>query len=235
VTKAGEVVNHNGVKVIGYTDLPSRMGEVSSQLYGTNLTHLLTDMTTSGEFVVDMEDEIVRGAIYLEKGAVVPPPPKVEPSPPAEKKEPEVDVAPVAEEAAVEEAQDQAEKAQPPVFSSTAVLMWLVLAGLWGWLRFANPEMGEKTNEFLQHLTVFVMAVFVGWQVIWNVAAALHTPLMSVTNAISGIIIVGGLLQANAHTGDAALYLGLAAVFFATINIAGGFLVTKRMLKMFRK
>ena len=95
--------------------------------------------------------------------------------------------------------------------------------------------MGDETSKFLQHLTVFVMAVFVGWQVIWNVAHALHTPLMSVTNAISGIIIVGGLLQANSNTGEAALYLGLAAVFFATINIAGGFLVTKRMLKMFRK
>ena len=235
VTKAGEVVVHNGVKVVGYTDLPSRMGEVASQLYGTNLTHLLTDMTASGEFTVDMEDEIVRGAIYLQDGEVVPPPPKVEPSPPPEKTEPEAAAEPVQEEAVEVEEGEKAEAPQPPVFSPVSIIIGLVLAGLWSWLRFANPEMGEKTNEFLQHLTVFVMAVFVGWQVIWNVAAALHTPLMSVTNAISGIIIVGGLLQANAHTGDAALYLGLAAVFFATINIAGGFLVTKRMLKMFRK
>ena len=235
VTKAGEIVTHNGVKVVGYTDLPSRMGEVASQLYGTNLTHLLTDMTTSGEFKVDMDDEIVRGAIYLQDGDVVPPPPKVEPSPAPETKEPETAEVAEAKSEPEEEEVAATEAPQPPVFSPVSIAVGLVLAGLWAWLRFANPDMGEKTSEFLQHLTVFVMAVFVGWQVIWNVAAALHTPLMSVTNAISGIIIVGGLLQANASTGDAALYLGLAAVFFATINIAGGFLVTKRMLKMFRK
>ena len=235
VTEAGKVVVHNGVKVVGYTDLPSRMGEVASQLYGTNLTHLLTDMTASGSFAVDMEDEIVRGAIYLQDGEVVPPPPKVEPSPAPDKKEPEAAPAPVKEELDRTEDEVKAETPQPPVFSPVAIFFGLLLAGVWAWLRFANPDMGDKTNAFLQHLTVFVMAVFVGWQVIWNVAAALHTPLMSVTNAISGIIIVGGLLQANASTGTAALYLGLAAVFFATINIAGGFLVTKRMLKMFRK
>jgi H+-translocating NAD(P) transhydrogenase subunit alpha len=234
LTKPGEVVVHNGVKIVGYTDLPSRMGAISSQLYGTNLTHLLSDMTSSGSYTVDMADEVVRGSIFLQDGEIVPPAPKVEPSPQASKPAVAKETAPAPEPEP--EAEPSVEKAaQPPVFSVTSMVVAFVLVGLWGWLRFSNPEMGNKTNEFLQHLTVFVMAVFVGWQVIWNVAAALHTPLMSVTNAISGIIIVGGLLQANANTGETALYLGLAAVFFATINIAGGFLVTKRMLKMFRK
>ena len=94
---------------------------------------------------------------------------------------------------------------------------------------------GAATKDFLQHLTVFVLACFVGWQVVWSVTAALHTPLMSVTNAISGIIVVGGLLQASGEMTHAATILGLAAIFFATINIAGGFLVTKRMLAMFHK
>ena len=92
-----------------------------------------------------------------------------------------------------------------------------------------------STAAFMQHLTVFVMACFVGWQVIWNVTAALHTPLMSVTNAISGIILVGAMLQLKGELTDPATLLGVLAVFLATINISGGFLVTERMLKMFRK
>ena len=229
LTEAGKVVNHNGVKIVGYTDLPSRMSSVCSQLYGTNLCHLLKDMTTSGEYAVDLEDDVVRGAIFLQDGVELPPPPKPEPSPaPKPEAKPE---APAPAPAPVSEAKE----AEPPLFSPITLLVGFILAGLWAYLRFTDLGMGPKTSEFLQHLTVFVMAVFVGWQVIWNVAHALHTPLMSVTNAISGIIIVGGLLQTNNAAGDAALYLGLAAVFFATINIAGGFLVTKRMLKMFRK
>jgi NAD(P) transhydrogenase subunit alpha len=108
--------------------------------------------------------------------------------------------------------------------------MWLVFGGLgllgigWG-----------GSGDFLSHFTVFVLAVFVGWQLIWNVSAALHTPLMSVTNAISGIILVGGMLQIGGDVGSPAAILGALAVLLATINIAGGFLVTQRMLKMFRK
>ena len=114
-------------------------------------------------------------------------------------------------------------------------VIMLALVGLWGYLRYADT-LGPESAIFLQHLTVFVLAVFVGWQVIWSVTAALHTPLMSVTNAISGIIIVGGLLQANgSDAGAASVILGIGAVLLATINIAGGFLVTQRMLKMFRK
>jgi NAD(P) transhydrogenase subunit alpha len=114
----------------------------------------------------------------------------------------------------------------------------LVLAGLWAYLRLANGNINAVADPplvaLLQHLTVFVMAVFVGFQVVWNVAPALHTPLMSVTNAISGIIVVGGLLGAQGELTSAA-GVAVVATLFATINIAGGFLVTRRMLAMFRK
>ena len=113
----------------------------------------------------------------------------------------------------------------------------VVLAALWAGLRLRVGESGlsETTTEFLQHLTVFVLACFVGWQVIWSVTPALHTPLMSVTNAISGIIVVGGLVLAVQTAGTAATWIGAIAVLFATINIVGGFQVTRRMLRMFRK
>jgi len=117
-------------------------------------------------------------------------------------------------------------------------LLWstVPLAALWIYLKLsAGAEAGDASSAFLQHFTVFVLACFIGWQVVWNVTHALHTPLMSVTNAISGIIIVGGLLQASGSIESAATLLGVAAIFFATINISGGFLVTKRMLQMFRK
>ena len=123
-----------------------------------------------------------------------------------------------------------------PLFSAFTTVVSLLLLATWGYLRFqSGTDMGPASSPFLQHLTVFALAVFVGWQVVWSVSAALHTPLMSVTNAISGIIIIGGLLQANVNSGDLSTYLGAAAILFATINIAGGFLVTQRMLKMFRK
>jgi NAD(P) transhydrogenase subunit alpha len=233
LTKPGEVYVHsNGVKIVGYEDLPSRMSTVCSQLYGTNLWYLFKDMTDGGkgEYEINLEDEVVRGAILLQDGVALPPPPKPEPAP-EKKPEPKVEAAPVAKSEAEAPAAESEESSGSPI----AGIIGLALVGLWGYLRFSNPGMGPEGSALLQHLTVFVLAVFVGWQVVWSVTAALHTPLMSVTNAISGIIIVGGLLQANKAAGEPALYLGMAAVFFATINIAGGFLVTKRMLKMFRK
>jgi NAD(P) transhydrogenase subunit alpha len=231
VTESGRTIKHNGVTVIGETDLTSRLPTVCSQLYGQNLVHLLTDMCASGEYTVDLEDEVVRGSIVLQEGERLPPPPKPEPSPPPKvEAEPEPAAAPVAAAAAT-----PAEETSSEGGFGLSGLIGVALIGVWCWLRFTDMSMGPETNEFLQHLTVFALAVFVGWQVVWSVSAALHTPLMSVTNAISGIIIVGGLLQANQGAGVLALYLGVAAVFFATINISGGFLVTKRMLKMFRK
>jgi NAD(P) transhydrogenase subunit alpha len=113
----------------------------------------------------------------------------------------------------------------------------IVVALVWLGLRLgkADATVGEDTGQLLQHMTVFVLAIFVGWQVVWNVTPALHTPLMSVTNAISGIIVVGGILGARQDSFDASVAVAVAATLFATINIAGGFLVTRRMLAMFRK
>jgi NAD(P) transhydrogenase subunit alpha len=223
---ADEVTVKHHVNLIGYTDLTSRLPTTASQLYAQNLVHLLKDMGGGESYNVDMEDEVVRGALITHQGAVTWPPPKREAPPvPQAKPEPEPEV--------IKEAAPAVEK------KSGGGLSWLyglVLAGVWLGLHFTSAgEQSAATKDFLQHLTVFVLACFIGWQVVWSVTAALHTPLMSVTNAISGIIVVGGLLQASGEMTHAATLLGLAAIFFATINIAGGFLVTKRMLAMFHK
>ncbi len=228
----GEITVHDGVTILGLTDLPSRMATVTSQLYGTNLTHLLDDMGRAEGYHIDLEDEVVRGAIVLHEGEKLWPPPKKEPPPEPEKKaEPEQAAAPTPPKVA--EPTPPATPAKP-MFGKGA-FVGLALALVWLGLRFGYTGEMTPPMEFLQHLTVFVLACFVGWQVIWSVTAALHTPLMAVTNAISGIIIVGGLLQARGSWDTPSALLGGAAVLLATINIAGGFLVTQRMLKMFRK
>ena len=216
VTKPGEVYKHAGVSIVGVTDMPSRMASVASQLYGTNIAHLLDDMGKAEGFKVDLEDEVVRGAIVTHEGEMLWPPPKPE--------------KPVAQDGG-------AAKPEPPKPPPAPIKkaekkegnpMWMILAGL------ALLGIGLKApDSFLTHFSV--LAVFVGWQVIWNVSAALHTPLMSVTNAISGIIIIGGMLQVSGSEISATTILGAAAILVATINIAGGFLVTQRMLQMFRK
>ena len=216
VTKPGEIYSYKGVTIVGLTDLPSRMAAQSSQLYGTNLCHLLKDMGGSENYKVDFEDEVVRGALVLHTGEVTWPAPKpsTPPPAPAPKPEPKV-VTPVAEK---EEE------------SSGGGWLWMVLAGL----ALVGVGVGAPSS-FLSHFTVFVLACFVGWQVIWNVKPALHTPLMSVTNAISGIIILGGMLQISGPLSSPTTILGALAILVGTINIAGGFLVTQRMLKMFQK
>ena len=238
LTEPGELVTHNGVHIVGYTDLTSRLATTCSQLYGTNLWHLLKEMGGGENFAIDMANDAVRPAVIANDGEVTWPPPKVaDPSPAAEPKpktQPKSEVK--QPEVTAPTAPAEAESESKPIFSGGSIFISLLLAGIWGYLRFeSGSDMGPTTSLFLQHLTVFALAVFVGWQVVWSVTAALHTPLMSVTNAISGIIIIGGLLQANAVSGELATYLGAAAILFATINIAGGFLVTQRMLKMFRK
>lgn len=213
LTQPGKAIVHNGVTIIGYTDLPSRMAAQSSQLYGSNLCHLLDDMGRAEGYKVDLDDVVVRGAIVLKEGEMLWPAPKLpNPSPP--------------KPAAPEPVAVAVKKEEKKRGSST----WLLLTGA----ALVGIGIGAPPN-FLSHFTVFVLACFVGYQVIWNVSAALHTPLMSVTNAISGIIIIGGMLQVSGPVTSPATLLGAAAILVATINIAGGFLVTHRMLGMFRR
>jgi H+-translocating NAD(P) transhydrogenase subunit alpha len=215
VTKPGEIYRYHDVAIIGLTDLPSRMANQASQLYGTNLCHLLKDMGGAENYTINYEDEVVRGALVLHEGQITWPAPK-----PAAPPQP----APSAQTA-----QTAIAAAPKPVKKSNG-WVWMVAIGL------ALLGMGLGAPEsFLSHFIVFVLACFVGWQVIWNVAPALHTPLMSVTNAISGIIILGGMLQISGPLTSPTTILGVIAILVGTINIAGGFWVTQRMLNMFRK
>ena len=217
LTVPGEVTVDSGVTVIGYTDLPSRLAAQSSQLYATNLRHLLTDLTPEkdGNIVVDMEDEVIRGATICKDGETTwpPPAPKLSAAPAQAKPEP----APVA-------AEPEEEKR-----SVAGPIIGMIAGGL------ALLGMGAVAPaSFMAHFTVFVLACFVGYMVIWNVTAALHTPLMSVTNAISSIIIIGALLQISS-TDKLIMWIAVATVGITAVNIAGGFAVTRRMLEMFRK
>ncbi|MCW8125821.1 Re/Si-specific NAD(P)(+) transhydrogenase subunit alpha [Microbulbifer halophilus] len=217
-----EKVVESGVTIIGYTNLPSRAATQSSTLYATNLAHLLSELAPEkdGEINLDFDDEVIRGATVVKDGEVTwpPPAPKItaQPKPAPEKKpEPEPEVA---------------EEKKPVRKSPLGILaFWAVAGALLLWLGSVAPQ------EFVSHFTVFVLAIFVGWQVIWNVTHALHTPLMSVTNAISGIIVVGALLQVGASGSGLVTLLAFIGVLVASINIFGGFFVTYRMLKMFRR
>ena len=215
LTEPGRVAVKHGVTLIGYTDLPSRLAAQSSQLYGTNLRHLLTDMTPEkdGQLVVDMEDEVIRGATICRGGETTwpPPAPKLSAAPPAAK--PAAPPAPKPE---------KKKSAAGPIIAMA--LGGLALLGLGS----VAPQ------DFMAHFTVFVLACFVGYMVIWNVTPALHTPLMSVTNAISSIIVIGALMQISS---DTALikWIAVATVCITAVNIFGGFAVTLRMLEMFRK
>ena len=216
LTHADKIVERDGVTIIGYTDLPSRLATQSSQLYATNLRHLLTDLTPEkdGEIVVDMEDEVIRGATICKDGETTwpPPAPKISMAPP--QAQPEPAAAPVME------------KKKPSVWGP---IIGMVVAGL------ALLGLGAVAPaSFMAHFTVFVLACFVGYMVIWNVTPALHTPLMSVTNAISSIIVIGALLQLSSAD-KVIMWIAAATVGVTAINIAGGFAVTRRMLEMFRK
>jgi NAD(P) transhydrogenase subunit alpha len=218
LSRPGEVVMHRGITIIGYLDLPSRLAPMASQLYGSNITHLLADMGGAKSWHVDLEDAVVRSAIVLREGELLWPPPRPAGPPPQAKPPPPKPSLPAAH------------KPQTAPKRAGQVIGALVACSalLFGLGAVAPPA-------FLSHLTVFVLACFVGWQVVWNVTAALHTPLMSVTNAISGIIIVGGMLQLGGPFDDPVTVIGAVAVLLASINIAGGFLVTQRMLRMFHR
>ncbi len=215
LTERDQVVVRDGVSIIGYTDLPSRLAAQSSQLYGTNLRHLLTELTPEkdGEIVVNMEDEVIRGATICTGGETTWPPPAPKLSAAPKKAEPAP--APVA---VVEEKKSAA----GPIIA--AAVGGLALLGLGA---VAPPS-------FMAHFTVFVLACFIGYMVIWNVSPALHTPLMSVTNAISSIIVIGALIQISSD--DSTIkWIAVVTLLITSINIAGGFAVTRRMLEMFRK
>ncbi len=228
LTKPNEVVVHHGVTIIGYTDLPSRMAALSSRLYSTAIVHLLDELGGNDNYEIDMEDDVIRGALVLNHGSITWPPPKPRNPGPAYS----VDTGPRPDDEEKRTAKKEvAEVSNKPPMTNALVKMILIIATAVG-IIFVGTTMPES---FLSHFTVFVLACFVGWQVIWNVKPALHTPLMSVTNAISGIIIIGGILQLSQPEVNATVILGAAAVLLAAINVAGGFLVTNRMLAMFRR
>ncbi len=207
-----QINESNGVKIIGYTDLPSRLPSQSSELYANNLYHIIDELTPNNDGVIDinMEDDVIRGMTIVKNGEITYPPPKIQ-----------VSAAPKIEQKKPEKLKPAVEKKDSLLPGMIAILS-LFLVGAYA------PE------SFMNHFTVFVLACFIGYMVIWNVTASLHTPLMSVTNAVSSIIIIGAITQISS-TDVLSLLLSGFAVFIASINIFGGFAVTKRMLGMFKK
>ncbi|MGI9311491.1 MAG: Re/Si-specific NAD(P)(+) transhydrogenase subunit alpha [bacterium] len=222
LTEVGAVTRRHGVSIVGYTDLPGRMAAQASQLYAANVRHLITELTPrqDGEIVVDMDDQVIRGTTVAHRGEVTWPPPPIPrptPSPPPAPK-------PTAKMAT--------KASSVSSTSASRARAWSSGIGLLGCACAILAVGAVAPASFMNHFIVFVLACFVGWQVIWNVTPALHTPLMSVTNAISSIIIIGALLQTGSPDWR---WLALFAVLLASINIAGGFLVTQRMLRMFQR
>jgi NAD(P) transhydrogenase subunit alpha len=227
LTKADEkVVSDNGVTIIGYTDFPSRMAAQASTLYSTNIRHMMTDLTPEkdGQINHNMEDDVIRGATVTFEGEITfpPPPPKVQAIAAQPKKEAPKELSPEEKRAA----EIAAFKAQTKQQATLLAVGAAILLGLG-----AIPGMPAS---FMQHFIVFILAIFIGFQVIWNVAHSLHTPLMAVTNAISSIIILGALIQVGS-SGMIITVLAALGIFMAAVNIFGGFLVTRRMLAMFQK
>jgi NAD(P) transhydrogenase subunit alpha len=229
LTVPGEVAVRHGVTIIGYTDLPSRLARQSSTLYATNLLRLTEELckTKDGVINVNMDDEVIRGTTVIKDGAITwpPPPPKLSAAPPK----------PAAPKPTMPAAKGHGAKSAPASAKSTAIV-FLVGAVVFWFIGAHAPA------TFIAHFTVFVLACFVGYMVIWNVTPALHTPLMSVTNAISSIIAIGALVQVAPPITETAdrptrWIVGLAVVSIAlvAINMFGGFAVTQRMLQMFRK
>jgi len=233
LTVPGEAVVRHGVTIIGYTDLVSRLAKQASTLYSTNLLRVTEELckTKDGVINVNMEDDAIRGLTVIKEGGVTWPPPAPKlPAAPPQAKPAATPVTPAKKSGHGHGASEPASaRSLVIIFGAGALLFWLVGA-------FAPAS-------FLAHFTVFILACFIGNMVIWNVTPALHTPLMSVTNAISSIIAVGALIQVAPPLGTAtegrpdALILGLAvaALTLTAVNMFGGFAVTRRMLAMFRK
>jgi len=218
-----KIVTDNGVTIIGYTDFPSRMAAQASSLYANNIRHMMTDLTPEkdGQVNHDMEDDVIRGSTvtYDHEITFPPPPPKIQ-AIAAKPKEVVPELTPEEKRAAEVAAFKAQTKSQVTLLAIGAVL--LLGVGL------------VAPASFMQHFIVFVLSIFIGFQVIWNVSHSLHTPLMAVTNAISSIIILGALMQIGSSSFLVILLAGLS-IFMAGINIFGGFLVTRRMLAMFQK
>lgn len=221
VTVAGKIINDNGVKVIGYTDLVSRLPNQSSQLYANNLVNLakLLCAEKDGSINIDFSDQVIRNMTVVKEDEITFPPPPIQVS--------AAPVKPVSQKADAIQPQPNTSEATAETSKKKHILL-AVGAAAFAWVASVAP------SDFLSHFTVFVLACVIGYYVVWNVSHSLHTPLMSVTNAISGIIIVGALLQVGQDNLLVQILAGIA-VLIATINIVGGFVVTKRMLKMFRR
>lgn len=216
-TEADKVITTpNGVTVIGYTDMVGRLPTQSSQLYGTNLVNLLKLLCKEkdGNINIDFDDVVLRGVTVVKEGEITWPAPPIKVS--------------AQPQAAAKPKAAPAPKVETPTSPAKKVAGMAIAAGVFAWIASVAPA------EFLSHFTVFVLACVVGYYVVWNVSHSLHTPLMSVTNAISGIIVVGALLQVGQGNGVVS-FLSFIAILIASINIFGGFTVTKRMLEMFRK
>jgi NAD(P) transhydrogenase subunit alpha len=218
--KDEKIVSKNGVTIVGYTDFPSRMATQSSTLYANNIRHMMDDMTPDkdGEVNHDMEDDVIRSATITFEGDITfpPPPLKVQAIAAQPKKAAPKELTAAEKRAAEVEAFKAATKQQVGLLAAGGIMMLIIGA--------------YAPASFMQHFIVFALSCFIGFQVIWNVSHALHTPLMAVTNAISGIVILGALLQIGSSN-----ILATVSVLIATINIVGGFMVTRRMLAMFRK
>jgi NAD(P) transhydrogenase subunit alpha len=232
LTVPGEAVVRHGVTIIGYTDLASRLAKQSSTLYSTNLLRLTEELckTKDGVIDVNMDDDAIRGLTVIKDGTVTWPPPPLKLPAPTPKPAAAAAVPAAKKGHGHGSSEPMSAKSLAIVFGIGALLFWLV--GMYA------------PASFLAHFTVFVLACFVGYMVVWNVTPSLHTPLMSVTNAISSIIAIGALVQvappldaAGAADRPNALILGLAvlALVLTAVNMFGGFAVTRRMLAMFRK
>lgn len=218
LTKPGELsVTDNGVKIIGYTDMANRLAGQSSQLYATNLVNLtkLLSPNKDGEITLDFEDVIIRNMTVTRDGEITFPPPPIQ-------------VSAQPQQTPSEKAAPAAKPEPKPVPLWKKLAPAVIAAVLVLWVGAVAPA------AFLNHFIVFVLACVIGYYVVWNVSHSLHTPLMSVTNAISGIIVVGALLQIGQGNGFVSL-LSFVAILIASINIFGGFAVTRRMLNMFKK
>ncbi|MFZ4702990.1 MAG: Re/Si-specific NAD(P)(+) transhydrogenase subunit alpha [Candidatus Methylumidiphilus sp.] len=219
LTVPNQVVVRHGVTLIGYTDLPSRLARQSSNLYSTNLLRMVEELCKTKDGIIDinMEDEVIRGATVIKEGAITYPPPP-----------PKLSAAPAKPAAAAVSATPKKEGFKLPPQVKSGLLLALAALAVYG------IGVGAPAN-FMEHLTVFVLACFVGYMVIWNVTPALHTPLMSVTNAISSIIAIGALIQISAPGNKMLTALAALAMVLTSVNMIGGFWVTQRMLRMFRK